>query len=217
MSGSVGGATPSRKETIGMAFTFFFRDMQILELIVKHALPELTGRSRIRIWDAGCAMGQETYSLAIMLAENMGRFAFSNVQLYATDVEENSSFGDTVRSGIYRNEDVKRISSDLVEKYFTPLEDGARFQVVESIRARITYIRHDLLSLVAPATGFSVVLCKNVLLHFQQSERVNVIKMFHEALTPGGHFATEQTQKMPEEARCSFTKVAPDGQIYKRA
>ncbi len=101
-----------------MAFTFFFRDMQILELIVKHALPGLAGRSRIRIWDAGCAMGQETYSLAIMLAENMGHFSFGNVQIYATDVEENRSFGDTVRSGVYSDEDLKRIPPHLLEKYF---------------------------------------------------------------------------------------------------
>ena len=50
-------------------------------------------------------MGQETYSLAIMLAENMGHFSFGNVQIYATDVEENTSFGDTVRSGVYNEED----------------------------------------------------------------------------------------------------------------
>jgi chemotaxis protein methyltransferase CheR len=200
-----------------MAFTFFFRDMQILELIVKHALPELTGRSRIRIWDAGCAMGQETHSLAIILAENMGRFSFGNVQIYATDVEENSSFGDTVRSGVYSEEDLKRIPPALLSKYFVPLEDGTRFQAIDAIRARITYARHDLLTLQPVRNDFSLVLCKNVLLHFGQEERVKVIKMFHECLIPGGYLATEQTQKMPEDARCSFVKVAPDGQIFRKA
>jgi chemotaxis protein methyltransferase CheR len=199
-----------------LAFTFFFRDMQILELIVKHALPELAGRSKIRIWDAGCAMGQETYSLAIMLAENMGRFSFSNVQIYATDVEENRNFGDTVRSGVFSREDLKRIPPALLEKYFVSLENGARFQAIEAIRARITYLRHDLLSLQSAGTGFSLVLCKNVLLHFQQPERVKVVRMFHEALMVGGYFATEQTQKIPDGAQCSFAKVAPDGQIFRK-
>jgi chemotaxis protein methyltransferase CheR len=199
-----------------LAFTFFFRDMQILELIVKHALPELAGRSRIRVWDAGCAMGQETYSLAIMLAENMGHFSFGNVQIYATDVEENTSFGETVRSGVYNDEDLKRIPPALLEKYFVPLDGGARFRAVDGIRARITYTRHDLLSLQSVGEGFSLVLCKNVLLHFQQPERVKVIKMFHESLIAGGYFATEQTQKMPDEAQCSFVKVAPDGQIFRK-
>jgi chemotaxis protein methyltransferase CheR len=199
-----------------VAFTFFFRDMQILELIVKHALPELVGRSRIRIWDAGCAMGQETYSLAIILAENMGRFSFGNIQIYATDVEENSSFGDTVRSGVYNEEDLKRIPPGLLDKYFVPLERGTRFQAIDAIRSRITYARHDLLTLQPVRNDFSLVLCKNVLLHFGQEERVKVMSMFHDCLTPDGYFATEQTQKMPDDAQHSFVKVAPDGQIFRK-
>lgn len=199
-----------------MAFTFFFRDMQILELIIKHALPALAGRSRIRIWDAGCAMGQETYSLAIMLAENMGHFSFANVHIHATDVEENSSFGDTVRSGVYDEDDLKRIPPLLLDKYFVPIEEGARFKAIDSIRARITYTRHDLLSLQAPGNGFSLILCKNVLLHFHEEQRVQVIRMFHESLISGGYLATEQTQKIPEGARCSFVKVAPDGQVFRK-
>ncbi len=199
-----------------MAFTFFFRDIQILELIVKHALPEFAGRSRIRIWDAGCAMGQETYSLAIMLAENMGHFSFGNVQIHATDVEENVDFGNAVQSGIYSGDELKRIPPALLEKYFVPLEEGGRYRAIEAIRKRITYMRHDLLSLQSPGDGFSLVLCKNVLLHFQQQDRVKVIKMFHDCLIPGGYFATEQTQKMPHEAQCSFVKTAPDGQIFRK-
>ena len=56
-----------------MAFTFFFRDMQILDLAVKHVVPYAMGRSRIKVWDAGCAMGPEPYSLAIVLAENCNK------------------------------------------------------------------------------------------------------------------------------------------------
>ena len=58
-----------------MAFTFFFRDNHTLEQLVKHLLPIVQGRSNIKIWDAGCAMGPEPYTLAILLAEKMGKFA----------------------------------------------------------------------------------------------------------------------------------------------
>ena len=120
-----------------MAFTFFFRDIQILELIIKHAVPNLIGRSRIRVWDAGCAMGQETYSLAIMLAQSMGPFAFKNVQICASDIEENDGFGDTVRSGIYQEEELKRIPPELLERYFTRIEGNGHFQAHSILRDRI--------------------------------------------------------------------------------
>ena len=200
-----------------MAFTFFFRDIQILELIIKHAVPNLIGRSRIRVWDAGCAMGQETYSLAIMMAQGMGPFAFKNLQICASDIEENDGFGDTVRSGIYQEEELKRIPPELLEKYFSRIEGNGHFQAHSILRDRIDYQRHDLRSLRPIGENFSLILCKNVLLHFQPEERIEVIRMFHKALAPDGYLATEQTQKMPEELAHLFIKAAPDGQIFKKA
>ena len=55
-----------------MAFTYFLRDQQTLERIVEHVVPYASGRSRVRVWDAGCATGKEPYSLAMLFAENMG-------------------------------------------------------------------------------------------------------------------------------------------------
>jgi chemotaxis protein methyltransferase CheR len=197
-----------------MAFTFFFRDMLILELIVKHAVPQLAGRSSVDIWDAGCAMGPEVYSLAIMFAENMGYFAFKNMRIHATDIEENASFKETIISGIYQEEELKRVPEGLLTKYFRPVNGGKQFQVIDMIRDRIIYQRHDLLSLNPIGDNFRLIVCKNVLLHFQQAERIEVIRMFHKSLAPGGYFATEQTQKMPNEIEHLFTKVAPDGEIF---
>ena len=84
-----------------MAFTFFFRDMHVLELVVKHVTPTLSGRSRPRIWDAGCAMGPEPYSLAIMFAESMGRFGFNNLRVEASDLDDCDQFGAIIREGTY--------------------------------------------------------------------------------------------------------------------
>jgi chemotaxis protein methyltransferase CheR len=199
-----------------MALTFFFRDMQILDLIIRHVVPCVAGSSRVRVWDAGCAMGQEAYSLAILFAENMGPFAFKNLQIHATDKEESNNFGEIIRSGIYPEEAVKRIPAGLLQKYFSPVSQNSHFQVIDSVRSKIYYQRHDLLSLKPIGSGFSLVLCKNVLLHFQAEERIEVIRMFHNALIPGGYFATEQTQKMPSEIEHLFVKVAPDGEIFKK-
>lgn len=199
-----------------MAFTFFFRDMHTLKLIASNVIPHIYGRSKIRIWDAGCAMGQEAYSLAIMFAENLGHFAFNNLNIMATDIDGSNLFEKIIVEGIYHEVEVKRIEKNLFEKYFIPAEKPDYHQVIERVRSRIYFKKHDLLSLESVGEGFSLILCKNVLLHFQFGERIDVIKMFHRALGPGGYLATEQTQKIPGGAAHLFRQVTGDGQIFQK-
>lgn len=81
-----------------MAFTFFFRDVHPLEHAVRHMVPFATGRTKIRVWDAGAAMGQEPYTLAILLAEAMNPFAFRNLKICTSDLEEN--FGPIIKQAV---------------------------------------------------------------------------------------------------------------------
>jgi len=199
-----------------MAFTFFFRDMQILQLAMQHVVPFVMGRSQVRIWDAGCAMGPELYSLAIMFAENMGYFAFKNLSIYATDIDDTDTFGDVVKAGAYHANDLKRLPEGIFEKYFKPNGKPGYFQVIDAIRERVVFQKHDLLTLEPIGNNFSLILCKNVLLHFQPQERVEVIKMFHKSLSPGGFLATEQTQKIPCEIEHLFHQIVSNGQIFKK-
>jgi chemotaxis protein methyltransferase CheR len=201
---------------MAMAFTFFFRDMQILELAIKHVVPRAIGRSRAKIWDAGCAMGPEPYSLAILFAENMGQFAFNNLTIYATDIDEQDTFGNILRNGVYPEDEVKRVPEDIFKKYFKPDSKSGFFQIIDSIRERVVFQKHNLLSLKSIGNDFLLILCKNVLLHFQPEERIKVISMFHDSLSPMGHLVTEQTQKMPQEISALFEQVAYDGQIFRK-
>lgn len=198
-----------------MAFTFFFRDQHVLDLVVRHAVPALAGRSRARIWDAGCAMGPEPYSLAILLAESMGYFAFNNLRIDASDLDDCGTFGGIVTSGVYPWEELERVPAGLFQKYFEPAGER-RFRVVERVRSRLSFHRHDLLSLEPVGRDYTAIVCKNVLLHLQPAERVAVLKMFHDALAPGGFLATEQTQKLPEEVGPLFRQVVSDGQVFQK-
>jgi len=199
-----------------MAFTYFFRDLHTLEHIAKYLVPSTAGRSSVHIWDAGCASGQEPYTLALILAESMGRFSFRNLQIAATDLDGSNLFGDIIFKGIYPREEVERISAEILEKYFKPLNAGSHFQINEQIRNRLVFQKHDLLSLSPVGENFSLILCKNVLLHLQAAERVEVIKMFHGSLVTGGFFATEQTQKMPDAVGHLFEQVTPDAQLFRK-
>ncbi len=197
-----------------MAFTYFFRDGQTLEALVEQALPVLRGQAFIRIWDAGCAHGPEPYTLAILLREQMSEFVFRNVSIHATDVDP--QFGARIASGIYADQEVKRIPDALRQRYFRPAAEPGYVQVVDELRRKVTFTQHDLLGLTPPREDFSLIVCKNVLLHFSDPQRLEVFRMFHRALRPGGLLATEHTQKMPDALRSSFQSVSSFTQVYRR-
>jgi chemotaxis protein methyltransferase CheR len=211
------GATPGCGEVLRLAFTFFFRDQQVLERVVEHSLPSLAGRSYPRIWDAGVAMGQEPYTLSIIFAERMGPFAFKNLRIEATDVESTGQFARMIEAGVYPRDELARLPEGILKKYFEPNGKPGHFRVIDKIRRRVAYQTHDLLSFREIGHEYSLVLCKNVLLHFQPEERIEVLKMFHRALAPGGFFATEQTQEMPAELGALFHRAIPDGQLFRKA
>ena len=199
-----------------MAFTYFFRDMQTLEMIRDHAVPVLRTKRYINVWDAGCAMGPEPYSLAIILRENMGSMIFRNVKIYATDIDGSNLFGKIIESGEYPGEQLDRIPEEIFNRYFTRVGNGNNYRISEDLIRCLHFTKHDLLSLKPVKKDFSLILCKNVLLHFSYGERIEVIKMFHDNLLDDGFFVTEQTQKMPGELEGLFEQVVPNAQVYRK-
>jgi chemotaxis protein methyltransferase CheR len=199
-----------------MAFTFFFRDNHTLEQAIKYFMPIVAGYQKVRIWDAGCAMGPEPYTLAIMLAETMGYFAFKNLEIDATDIDETGTFGPIITQGIYLESDLARIPPDILEKYFHRMSEPDKFLVDEKVRSKIKFYQNDLLDLKPLKNNYNLILCKNVLLHLLPDERIKVIRMFHSALATNGLLATEQTQPMPEETAPLFKKLANDANIYQK-
>jgi len=199
-----------------MAFTYFFRDVQTLEMIRDYALPNLRTKMYINIWDAGCAMGHEPYTLAIILKESMGYMQFRNVRIKATDLDESNLFEAIIQKGSYLREQVERIPQEILEKYFISDEDNKTYTIVEEIKKSVTYMKHNLLTMEPVGNEFSLVLCKNVLLHFNEAQRIQVIKMFHNSLVEGGYFATEQTQKLPVECEGLFERVVSNAQLFRK-
>jgi chemotaxis protein methyltransferase CheR len=200
-----------------MAFTFFFRDEQILSLAVQKLVPLTMGRSNVHILNAGCAMGMETYTFAILLAESMGKFALRNVKIHAVDIDnENVDFGKTVTEGIYHKDSLQRIPADLFNNYFSPAQKADHYQISSDLLNLVTFQKYDLLTLKGLRNDYSLVICKNVLLHFNQQERIQVIDMFHQSLLTGGLLAMENTQQMPEEFKGKFRKVVEYAQLHEK-
>ena len=200
-----------------MAFTYFFRDLAALNAIRDYVIPELRKHRYINVWDAGCAMGPEPYSLAIIFKETLGHYEFKRLKIYATDLDEESGkFGKIIAKGIYPEETVKRIPKDIFTKYFSPDSKPGCYKIADEIIGSVSFQKHDLRALQTIRDNFGLIVCKNVLLHLQESERINVIKMFHKSLAPGGFFVTEQTQKMPGETDRLFKHITRTVQLFQK-
>ncbi len=197
-----------------MAFSFFFRDVPALEAAVNFTHAQCVGQSRIRVWDAGCAMGYELFTLAMLLAEKFGHFGYRNLIIYASDIEK--EFGEIIRKAEYPYGDIDRIPDYFRKKYFEPAEKSDAFKISDHLCAQITFSHHDLLSLKPVADGLNLIICKNVLLHLQPDERIEVLKMFHRSLAPGGIMANENTQKLPAELNGYFEQLSNDSQVYRK-
>lgn len=200
-----------------MAFTFFFRDLPVLEYAVENTLKLALGRLRIKVWDAGCALGQEPYTLAILFAERMGDMGFNTLYLDATDYDSENNFGDIVTAAEYKTDELQRIPAGIFKKYFEPAPGKPDcHKVIDRIRNRVFFKYNDLLQLQPVGSDYSLIVCKNVLLHFSYEQRIEVLKMYHRSLAPGGFFATENTQKIPSEINHLFEQVAPDAQLFRK-
>ncbi|MCD6347075.1 MAG: hypothetical protein J7L96_06625 [Bacteroidales bacterium] len=191
--------------------------MQTLEMITKYVIPEVRSKRNIKIWDAGCAHGPEPYSIVIMFRESMSHFMFRNLKIYASDIDTSSRFDEIISNGVYPEGEIKRIPSEIRNKYFSKNGNQGYYKISDEIKSCLNYTQHDLLSLKPVAKDFNLIVCKNVLLHLQPKERIEVIKMYHDVLVPGGFFVTEQTQKIPIELEPLFQRIVGNAQLFRKA
>jgi chemotaxis protein methyltransferase CheR len=199
-----------------MAFTYFFRDLYTLEIISDHVLPYLSSERNFKIWDAGCAMGQEPYSLSMILIDKMSNENFQKVEILATDIDESTKSEQQILEGSYPEAQIVRIPKDIFKNNFRDdIKDGY-YKLNQEIIDSVTFKKHDLLSLIPPDDNFGLIVCKNVLLHFTASQRIDVIKMYYDSLAVGGYLALEQTQKLPNEVLHLFRPVVSSAQVFKK-
>jgi chemotaxis protein methyltransferase CheR len=200
-----------------LAYTSFFRDADALKAISELAIPELAHLREIRVWDAGCATGEEPYTLAILFASRLGAFMFRNLDILATDHEESSfpQFARRISAGLYSRTDIFWVPEGLRALYFVPTEDPELFQATQEIRDRVRFLKHDLLSLRPPAAGLNLIVCKNVLMHFTAEEQEGVLAMFHESLAPASFLALDGSQGLPVSARALFERIEPGLPLFR--
>jgi chemotaxis protein methyltransferase CheR len=171
-------------EAMACGETAFFRDRDVFERLWRELVPELArrcGDRRLRIWSAGCATGQEIYSLAILQAESPS--PTGPVELYASDLSERRL--ERARSGLYSSFEVQRgLTARQLVRHFENRDDG--FQLARPLRQAVRWRSVNLLDDLSPLGGFDVVLCRNVLGHLTPAARTRVLARLSAVLAPGG-------------------------------
>jgi two-component system, chemotaxis family, CheB/CheR fusion protein len=174
-------------EDLLIGVTRFFRDDTSFETLEHRIIPEIveraTGDEQVRVWVAGCATGQEAYSIAMLLHERfLARRRPANLKILATDVHKASL--EAASAGIYTEEQVAGVSQDRLERFFTLRPEG--YQISTAIRETIVFAPHNLIR-DAPFTKMDLIACRNLLIYFQPHAQNTVLTLFHFSLKPGGY------------------------------
>lgn len=202
-------------DTMLINVTEFFRDPDAWTIIESEVLPDVIARKKngesIRVWTAGCASGEEPYSVGILLAEALGD-AISNfdIRIYATDIDENALA--EARRGVYSPEKLKNVSQERLEKYFT--KDDGVFKIDRQIRQMVAFGRQDLTS-DAPISHLDLLICRNVLIYFNPKLQNKLLYRFDFAMNRGGHVFFGKSESMALGSRF-FTPVSQRWRIFQK-
>jgi two-component system CheB/CheR fusion protein len=199
-----------------ISVTEFMRDPELFDVLRDQVLPELITYSRqqgreLRIWSAGCATGEEAYSLAILvceaLEEDLPNF---NVRIFATDLDADAI--EFARRGRYPADAMDEIPGDIVDRYFTKI-DG-HYEAKKQVRSMIVFGEHDLVQR-APFPRIDLVVCRNVLIYFTRELQQHTLELFAFALRDGGYLALGKTETVSPGAEY-FTPRQGEQKIYRR-
>jgi two-component system CheB/CheR fusion protein len=166
--------------------TAFFRDPKVFELLAKTTLPELIERhapgGKLRLWTPGCSTGEETYSLVILLLEQIAASGRDvKLQVFASDVDPDAVA--TAREGLYPESIETQISAERLARFF--VRDGGSYRVRPELRSAVVFAVQDVLA-DPPFSRLNMISCRNLLIYLRPEAQAKVIAMFHFALEPDG-------------------------------
>jgi two-component system, chemotaxis family, CheB/CheR fusion protein len=195
--------------------TGFFRDTLAWQALQEQVLPELLAakgaKTPIRVWSAGCASGEEAYTLAIVLAEALGHDQFrERVKIYATDLDEPAL--QQARAGAYGAGALGDVPEKLRDSYFEPA--GTKYTFRRDLRRQVIFGRNDLTK-DAPISRVDLLVARNTLMYFNAETQANVIRRFHFALTYPGYLFLGKAEMLLNHA-LHFEPVDLHKRLFRR-
>ncbi len=194
-----GAAEREARRLMDVSISRFFRDGPLWRILEEEILPSLIANhpGGLRVWSAGCALGQEAYSLRILwalLAEKTT--SMPPLELWATDV--NPAYLKRAIEGIYPAGALARVPAETRARFFRPA-GRASFRVADELREGIRWQVHDLTADPPPARDFHLVFLRNNLLTYYRSEIVEAtLPAVADSLAPGGYLVIGRKERLPD-------------------
>ena len=197
-----------------ISVTNFFRDKQAFEALEQQVLPKITANKtaedQVRIWVAGCATGEEAYSIAMLCAEQThGIIDAPKIEIFATDIDEAALAH--AREGFYTLNDAADVSPERLHRFFTREERGYRIR--REIREMVLFAVHNVIN-DPPFSHLDLAMCRNMLIYFNQTAQEQVIETFHFALNPGSYLFLGISE-LADRASDLYSVVSREHHIYK--
>jgi len=194
--------------------TNFFRDREAFEAVERDIIPELfkdkTSADEVRVWAAACSTGEEAYSLAILMAEQVHDMAHPPAfQVFASDIDERAI--KVARAGVYPSSIITDVPPTRLRQHFS--KDADRYQIRKLVRDRILFASHNLLR-DPPFSRLDMVSCRNLLIYLNRDVQARVLEMFHFALKPGGYLFLGNAETA-ESLTDLFIPVDKKNRIYR--
>jgi len=195
--------------------TTFFRDRDTWDYLETEVIPGIIAdkspNEPIRVWSAACASGEESYSLAILLAEALGLERFrEQVKIYATDVDEGALI--QARQASYSQRDVADIPPPIMEKYFEQV--NTRYVFRKDLRRSVIFGRHDLMQ-DAPISRIDLLMCRNVLMYFNSESQARILSRFHFALKDNSFLIMGKAEMLYTHSNL-FTPIDMKRRVFKK-
>lgn len=203
-------------DTLLINVTAFFRDDLPWEYMRTEVVPRILERKGptdpIRVWCAGCATGEEAYSLAIVFVEALGEDSFRDrVKIYATDLDDGALA--RARQGTYTEASVSALPAPTIDRFFEKRDAGFAFR--KDLRRSIIFGRNDLIQ-DAPISRVDLLACRNTLMYFDGPTQARILARFHFALTEGGFLFLGRAETMQTQGGM-FQPVDLRRRIFTRA
>ena len=201
--------------------SYFLREPAQIEVLIRDLLPGilegLAARKRreVRILSAGCAAGEEPYSIAISLLEHNPLPPGMRVRITGLDLDPHAL--ERARAAIYGENAFRRFPQELRERYFAPVDDG-RWQLNSRVRGMVDLLRGNLATADwrAKLPAQDVIFCRNVLIYFDDRTMGGVAESFHDALVPGGYLFLGHAESLSRVPTRMTTVRRPGAIFYQR-
>jgi len=194
-------------------YTTFFRDNDVYVHLEKSVLPRLFKSNKVRIWSAGCATGEEPYSLAILVHKLLGeKLSDYDVKILASDLDEDA-LAKAVKAE-YSKKQLNGMRDSLIAKYFS--NNSELYQVKDFVKQLVSFEKHDLMK-SSLRKGFDLILCRNVMIFFSRESQQQIHMHFYNALREGGYLVIGKAEVLSGEPSEKFLCDDVNCRVYQKS